>query len=83
MWSELEMLVRAYSTTSDQHNKALDCLLELKKPSPEDLKPSTSAPPKKASEKAFIKEEKMDTSTVEKGLKELDRLALVINAFVN
>ncbi|XP_064604179.1 integrator complex subunit 13-like isoform X2 [Liolophura sinensis] len=77
MWSELEMLVRVYSTTSDQHNKVLDCLLELKKPSPEDFKPTTSAPPKKAPEKAFVKEEKMDTSNVEKGLKELDRFQMM------
>lgn len=32
LWNELENLVRAYSDTSSQHAKVLECLLECKKP---------------------------------------------------
>ncbi|CAG5133701.1 unnamed protein product [Candidula unifasciata] len=32
LWAELETLVRAYSDTSPQHVKILECLLECKKP---------------------------------------------------
>ncbi|KAK3101422.1 hypothetical protein FSP39_003458 [Pinctada imbricata] len=65
MWSELESLIRAHSETSPQHKAVLDCLLECKKPSPEDSKSPKKIP---------AKEEKMDMdSDQEKTWKELER----------
>ncbi|KAL4225921.1 hypothetical protein ACF0H5_013909 [Mactra antiquata] len=60
MWSELEGLVQAHSTTSENHQKILDCLLECKKPSDD----------RRKSEKLSIKEER---SEAESAWKDLDK----------
>lgn len=67
MWSELEMLIKGYADTSPNHQKVLECLLDCKKPTPEDKSP-------KKGDKVFAKEEKMDVdSQVEQSWKTLEK----------
>ena len=67
MWSELEMLVKAYADTSPNHQKVLECLLDCKKPTAEDKSP-------KKTDKVFIKDEKMDMdSQIEQSWKTLEK----------
>lgn len=65
MWSELEKLVRAHSTTSEDHGKVLECLLECKKPSER-----AASPGKK-------KDEKTPEREVDAALRELEALVHV------
>lgn len=44
LWGELENLVRAYTGTSGQHEKVLECLLECKKPNSSGDDPSHTSP---------------------------------------
>lgn len=67
MWSELEMLIKSYADTSPNHQKVLECLLDCKKPMPDDKSP-------KKGDKVFAKEEKMDVdSQVEQSWKTLEK----------
>ena len=59
MWSELETLVRAHVSTSDEHGQVLECLLECKKPSDDKRKTDKGA--------------KDELSEVESAWKDLDR----------
>lgn len=63
MWSELEALVQAHASTSDNHQKVLECLLECKKPSED----------RRKSEKISMKDE---LSEVESAWKDLDKYVL-------
>ena len=67
MWSELEMLVKAYADTSPNHQKVLECLLDCKKPTAEEKSP-------KKTDKVFVKDEKMDMdSQIEQSWKTLEK----------
>ncbi|BFZ08247.1 hypothetical protein BsWGS_11286 [Bradybaena similaris] len=66
LWAELETLVRAYSDTSPQHFKVLECLLECKKPGGDPVMLSRKTGPRR-DEKAGL------LSDVEHGCRDLDR----------
>ncbi|XP_076469020.1 integrator complex subunit 13-like [Babylonia areolata] len=71
LWGELENLVRAYSDTSPQHAKVLECVLECKKPGPPGDDPHLSMP--KVSDSKPPAEERGDGAQAEQGWKDLDR----------
>ena len=54
MWSELEVLVRAASTTSPAHLQILDCLLDCRKPA---LALDDRGSTKRAADRVAVKEE--------------------------
>ena len=60
MWAELESFVRAHADTSPMHQRILECLLECKKISPDDVKPKKT-------------EQSQEISDAESAWKDLDR----------
>ena len=54
MWSEMEVLVRAASSTSPAHQQVLECLLDCRKPALDD---PNRASTKRTAEKVVVKTE--------------------------
>ncbi len=78
MWSELERLLRAHAESTSNHQKLLDCLLELKQPPGGDT--ATASPVKSAGVvdgadrgSEVVKEEKPSPAMLEASLNEFDK----------
>ena len=65
--------MRAYSDTSEQHAKVLDCLLDCKKPAAPGEETHTT--PARVADPKTVTEERSESVQAEQSWKELDRFA--------